>query len=355
MISQEQIKTIDTREMHAVLSTFPQQVRQAIEIGKNAPLFSPKENPKKIAILGMGGSAIGGDILRSYSAATAGADHLSIQINRTYNIPKSIDENTFVIGSSYSGGTEETIEGFSQARQRTDKLLCISSGGELSAIARNENIPLIEIPGGLQPRCALGYSFFPLLHLLIRSGAFNENAAIESEQAEKELITLLDENSKTYGVPSHANPSYLMAEKLHGKAPVFYSSCEILDTVNLRWRGQINENAKNFAFGSFLPEMNHNEINSWNMPKSILENLIIVLLRDKNDHPRVQKRFDALGSILSSSAEVLTIESQAQHLLTRIFDLVYLADWTSYWLALLNGVDPTPIPVITKLKGLMSS
>ncbi|MDQ1265513.1 MAG: Bifunctional phosphoglucose/phosphomannose isomerase, partial [Bacteroidota bacterium] len=350
-----ELRKIDSSDMYGIMKGFPEQVRQAIEIGKEARLFVSKDIPKRILILGMGGSAIGGDLLRSYSSGLEGAKHLNIAVNRNYNLPGNVDSDTYIIASSYSGGTEETISAFRQAQARNLKMLCISSGGELTEIAKENDIPVIKIPGGFQPRAALGYSFFPMLQVLIRTKAYSDKAAAETETALNELLTLIDEKSAIYSDFSKSNPAIELAEKIHGKIPVIYSNSEIFDTINIRWRGQIQENAKNMAFGNLLPEMNHNEINGWSFPNWLNKKFIVLFLEDEADHPRVKIRFDALASVLSEAADdVIRIKSEARSLLARMFDLIYLADWVSFYLALLNGVDPTPIPLISKLKNILS-
>lgn len=351
-----EMRQIDSQDMFSILQDFPRQVKEAVTIGKNAPNFHEKPVSSHFVIAGMGGSAIGGDLLRSYAAATNGADHLNIVVNRTYHLPGNNDENTNIILSSYSGGTEETLSAGREAIAKTSRIISITSGGELAAVASKYGFPAITIPGGLQPRCAIGYSFFPMLYILIKSGAFKHEAIEESELAISELIELLEEKSVLYAdLNSTANPAIQLAEAIFGTVPVIYSAGERLDVVNLRWRGQFQENAKNFAFGNFLPEMNHNEVNSWANPPEMANKFSIIFLLDHDDHERVRIRFSALEKLLQNrSAKILSYQSNAKTLLARIFDLIYLGDWASYYLSLLNGVDPTPIPFINELKEILS-
>jgi glucose/mannose-6-phosphate isomerase len=351
----ENLKKIDSADMFSILKSFPEQVREAIHIGKTAPLFNSKDVKKHIAILGMGGSAIGGDLLRSYSAATPGADHLRFTINRNYDIPGIIDNNTFVIASSYSGTTEETLTCFEKAANITKRLHAITTGGTLEQKSAQYDTPVIKIPGGLQPRCALGYSFFPLLYLMIRSGAYEKNAAEKTYAAIDELLPLLEERSRRYSEISEDNMAINLAKKLHGRPAIIYSADQRMDAVNLRWRCQIQENAKHAAFGNLLPEMNHNEINGWSFPRGFGEDAAMILLRDRDDHPKVKIRFDAIAELLNNSAaEIVHAKGDGEHLLTRMFDLLYLCDWTSYYLAILNDTDPTPIPLISRLKEILA-
>jgi glucose/mannose-6-phosphate isomerase len=350
-----EINNIDQQGMFNVIKEFPLQVRKALEIGESfdAPDFSGIS--KKIIILGMGGSAIGGDILRSYLAGTDGSKDISISINRNYDIPGYVDKDTIVIASSYSGGTEETLSGFDQTMKRTSLLVAISSGGELSNIAEKNSIPLIKIPGGLQPRAALGYSFFPLLKFFLKSRLISGETADKINNEIDETLSKLDELSAELSDINVSNPAVNIAGDLNESIPVIYSASEILDSVNVRWRCQIQENAKQACFGNFLPEMNHNEINGWSFPDGIKNRCVVLFLKDKNYHPKTLRRFDALESILSKEGiKILKFESSSDSLLTRTFELIYLGDWVSYYMALLNGTDPTPIPLISDLKRFMS-
>ncbi|MFM7774758.1 MAG: SIS domain-containing protein, partial [Candidatus Kapaibacterium sp.] len=156
--------------------------------------------------------------------------------------------------------------------------------------------------------------------------------------------------------PGPKNPALRLAKRLHGTVPVIYSASERLDAVNVRWRGQIQENAKNLAFGHVLPEMNHNEINGWTFPANARKDFSIVLLRDPADHARVALRFDAVKRILRKSAkEIHEVVGVGDSLLARMFSTIYLGDWVSYYLAMLNDVDPTPVPVIMTLKSALAA
>ncbi len=355
MITQQKLEQIDLQNMFAILKNFPAQIEDAINIGKKAPGFPNKIESKNFVILGMGGSAIGGDLIRSYSSVLKGADHLSFSVIRNYILPGNIDENANVIVSSYSGGTEETITAYKTALNKSQNIVCITTGGELESLAKKNNTPVIKIPSGYQPRCALGFSFFTMLYLLMKSGAYQGEAVKTTEMAIDELILLIKKRSDEFSSLSSDNEAYHLAEKLNGTIPVIYSSVERMDIVNLRWRGQIQENAKYLAFGNYLPEMNHNEINAFSNPVNFGKNYSIIFLKDLEDNDRIKLRFNALEDILKPMTnQIIKLHSNADYLLTRIFDLIYLGDWVSYYLAVLNEIDPTPIPNINKLKDILS-
>ncbi len=345
----------DTHNMYEVLKNFPNQVREAIDIGAKAPYFHEKDRFRTLIFSGMGGSAIGGDLIRC-ALQGYGVDDFMMVVNRGYNLPSGVDNHTAFIASSYSGNTEETIASYRAASTRTRRRLCIATGGELARSAKADNVPLITIPSGLQPRCAVGYSFFPVLLTLALHGAISADARASLLHSVHHLPKALDELAEKYRHPDPAtNPAFALAEKLKGTIPVFYSS-PLLEAVNLRWRGQIQENAKQVAFGNIVPEMNHNEINGWVMPSELMKNFTIVFLgMTQQPHARINLRFEAMRNILQPKVhQLLEVNAEGETFLEQMFMQVMLADWTSYWLALLNGLDPSEIADITALKNYMT-
>ncbi len=345
----ENIKSVDHSNMYEVLKYFPKQVEEANEIGNS--IIINEKTPEEILILGMGGSAIGGDMVRSYTSQLKESSKLKIFINRDYSIPEWVGQNTLVIGSSYSGGTEETLTSFEKAATRTKRLFAITTGGKLESLANEKDAPVINIPSGLMPRCALGYSFFTILGLV--SNFYSEN----DKQATKDSIrnTIVELKSKASEYSNlNGNLAIDFASKLVNKIPLIYSASS-LDTVNLRWRCQVHENAKAPSFGNILPEMNHNEINGLDYPGYLKEKLAFLILDDTGNHPKIKARIEAIHRIFNEKGfESFIIAGNGTDFLTRMFSLVSLGDWVSYYLAILYGTDPTPIPVISRLKDLLS-
>jgi glucose/mannose-6-phosphate isomerase len=340
----EDISRIDRSNMFSLLRDFPAQAREALTIGTNADIRLRTTGIRNIVVCGLGGSAIGGDLLRSYLATDL---RIPFSVNRMYTLPKYVGRDTLVIISSYSGNTEETNAAHREALKRKAKVLCISSNGTTEKLATRAHSPFIKIPGGLPPRAALAYSFFPLLLALTRLGF------IKSRRKEiQETLTLLDAKASLYTSSDHtANPAYLLAERLKHRIIVCYSSTERFDTVNTRWRGQIAENGKALAFGHVLPEMNHNELVGWKVLQREMREMQVIFLRDKGDHPRVQMRMGITGEVLARYTDRVTeVWSEGEGLLARLFSLIYLGDWVSYYLAILHGEDPTPVAVIDYLK-----
>ncbi len=351
----EDIHKIDSQNMYQVLKNFPDQINEAVEIGKDAKIHSKSFKPDSIIILGMGGSAIGSDLLSSFIQSSQETNVVKFKVNRNYNINQLIGDSDLVIASSYSGNTEETISAFEQSRKQTNNILCISTGGILGSLAEKYNMPLIKIPAGYQPRCALAYSFFPLLYVLIRLNLFSISTEKMIENAIEETIEEIKKLSDLFSRPDDNNIAYVTAKKIAGTIPIIYSSTERLDSVNLRWRDQINENSKNLCYGSLLPEMNHNEINAFSHPQDLIQRLSIIYLKDKDDHPRISERFAALSDIMEGKVNIqFSFSGKGKNFLTRMFELVYLGDWISFYLAIENKTDPTPIPVINYLKERLS-
>jgi glucose/mannose-6-phosphate isomerase len=346
---------LDSDNIFEVIKEFPEQVKKALEIGNEAPLINNADEIKEILILGMGGSAIGGDLIRAYLKNIEGARHLRISVNRNYDIPDYIDNSCLVIGSSYSGNTEETLTAFEAASEKTIKLYAICTDGKLEELAKDFSSPIAYLPKGFQPRCALGFSFFVLLRVLQRSGVILGGGVDQINKEIDDTLRVLEERTIEYREIFDKNDALRLANKFYNKVPVFYSACERLDSVNLRWRGQIQENAKALAFGNVLPEMNHNEINSWELPKQLQKDFVVVFMRDKEDHARIKLRFEAFGDMLKESGkEIVNLTGVGESLLARMFDLIYLADWVSFYLALMYGKDPAAIPAITNLKEYLS-
>jgi len=329
--------------MKQLLQDFHRQVSEAVEIGKAAAIPFTASDIDTLVITGLGGSAIGGDILRSYIAGTC---KIPVVVNRHYILPDFVNERTLVIVSSYSGNTEETIAAHLEAIKRKAMILCISSGGQTTELAVKHRQPIIAIPRGFPPRAALGYSFFPVLTALAAM------KLIPSQDKEvRETIRLLKKNARLYTALDKQNRSLEIAKHLYTKLPIIYSSADRFDVVNLRWRGQLAENAKMLSFGHVLPEMNHNELVGWKVLRRIMQDMAVVFLRDKGDHKRVQLRMKITKDVVDQyAASVIEVQSEGTSLLARMFSLIQLGDWVSFYLAILNGVDPTPVRIIDYLK-----
>ncbi len=346
------ITETDKSNMFDILKNFHKQISEAVEIGKSSDVLSfDKYGIKNVVINGLGGSAIGGDLIRSYTHYNS---EVPVYINRNYFLPEFAGKDTLSVISSYSGNTEETISAYKESKNRECRIICISSGGNVEKMAMKYKDWFIKIPGGLQPRCALGYSFFVLLMVLSKFPfLLQENSMIEDVE---DVIENIKRNSEIYSLfDTEKNKALKIAELLQNKLPVIYSSNDILDVVNLRWRGQISENAKQLAYGNLYPEMNHNELVGWEKNRDILNKIIVVFLKDIDDNERIKMRMEITEEIYKKYADnVISVSGEGKTRLERIFNLIYLGDWVSYHLALLNKVDPTPVDAITYLKEKLS-
>jgi glucose/mannose-6-phosphate isomerase len=334
----------DPKGMRNLILNFPQQATEAVAIGNAATIKLKISKIQNIVITGLGGSAIGGDLLRAYLADKCA---VPVVVNRHYYFPDYVGKNTLVIVSSYSGNTEETVAAYKDAVKRKAMVFCITSGGEVEKMAKKHKHPYIKIPGGLPPRAALGYSFFPTLIALSKLGFIKDQ-----KKEIKETLGLLAELSARYADHNSAsNTAVNLAKTLHGKLPLIYSGADKFDTVNTRWRGQITENAKTLAFGHVFPELNHNEIVGWEVLTGLMKQIHVVILRDREDYKRIQLRMEVSKGIIAPLADGITeVYTEGKSLLARTFSLLYLADWLSFYLAMLNGVDPSPVKKIDFLK-----
>jgi glucose/mannose-6-phosphate isomerase len=344
MITKSNILFYDNYNMFSVISEFASQIEDAVRIGNeiNVPSYASEFN--KIIISGMGGSAIGGDLIRSYLLYDL---KIPLLINRNYKLPAFADSDTLVIISSYSGQTEETISAFHDAVNKNCKIITLSSGGSISALSQEYNCLNIRIPTGFQPRCALAYSFFTLFILFSKLNLYNINYKHITD-----TVNLINNKSANYiNYQNTENIALNIAEYLYSKIPVIYSSNDLLDSVNLRWRNQIQENAKSLCFGNFFPEMNHNELVGWQENMDFLQNLAVIYLQDREDNPKIKLRQSITKNIIAPYRAVdIEIESEGNSKLERIFDLIYLGDWVSFYLAILYKTDPTPVEKINILK-----
>jgi glucose/mannose-6-phosphate isomerase len=270
-------------------------------------------------------------------------------VNRGYTLPAFVGSRSLVIVSSYSGDTEETISAYRDARKKGAKIVVITSGGRLRKMAGSDNFPVLAIPGGLPPRAALGYSSITLLILLSKAGIVGDQSRHIDEAIA--VMSRLKDGSIGFNVRQKKNAAKEIAATLYSKYPVIYGAQDRIDAVVTRWRGQLAENAKTLGSSHFFPEMNHNEIVGWDNPAALLKKFAVVILRDKGDHPRVAKRMDITESILRARCANLTeVRSSGKGLLARIFSLVYTGDFVSFYLAILNKRDPTPVERIKYLK-----
>lgn len=348
----EKIRKVDPENMYNCIFDLPEQMEKALKISNNWKI-NPDDFPeiKNIVVIGMGGSAIGGDLVRSYLASKL---LVPFQVVRNYVLPEYVDDETLVIVSSYSGNTEETLSALDDAIGRKAMIAAISTGGMLEDVCKLNEIPMVKLPEGLQPRAAIGYSFIPTL-LFFEKIKLVKNLTKEVESTIKLLQQTRTEFIEDNNIDS--NLAKRMAKNIFGKIPIIYTGPTITDVVGIRWKGQMSENAKNLAFVNHYSEFNHNELVGWaDSIKKFKKNLIVLQLHDADDHIQIVQRMDIVHKLISElGVEVLEINAIGATPLERIFYLIQLGDFVSYYLAILNDVDPSPVKVIARLKGMLAS
>ena len=338
------LTSLTAEKMMGFLYELPEQFARSLEMTFDfaGQYRKPFQN---MVISGLGGSAIGGDIVRTLAASRA---DLPIVVNRNYDLPAFVNQNTLFAAVSYSGNTEETLSAYQQAREKGASIICLTSGGKLAQWAANDGYSVIKVPGDLVPRAATGYLFAPLALFLEEIGILhNLRPQIE------ETIAVLRQQRQQLDpqVSQPNNPARQLAEHLRGAIPIIWGSTGLTEAVALRWKAQINENAKSPAYYNLFPELNHNEIVGFEVPKELLSHLAVVILRDQGDSPQIQKRMAITRQIIEKQVqEVLEVSSQGQSFLARFYSLVYLGDYTSVYLAHEYGINPTPVQVIDYLK-----
>jgi glucose/mannose-6-phosphate isomerase len=341
-------KRLDPSNMQEHLHGLPQQCRAAWDKARNFQLPEDYANIDKVVILGMGGSAIGGDLVRSLFSSQKKP---IVFVSREYELPAFVDDKTLVIASSYSGNTEETLSAFSQALKTNCKKLAITTGGRLKAMAEDARAPVFVIDYKSQPRAALGYGFISLIAFLQKLG-FVEDQTAQAEAMIKDLENMLGELKET--TPTGSNRAKQLATKLHSKVAVIYGA-GVLSEVAHRWKTQINENSKAWAFYEIFSELNHNAVVGYQFPRELASDIYVVMLRSPSLHPRILIRYQITGELLKQSGishEV--IDSRGKDKLSQMMGLIFLGDWVSYYLAMLNEIDPTPVKIIEYLKKRLS-
>jgi len=340
----EVYKRLDPAGMRERIHELPQQCLKAWQQALSFKIAKGYSKVDKVVILGMGGSAIGGDLLRSLSSLEKKA---LVSVHRDYDLPSYVDAKTLVIASSYSGMTEETLSAFNQALATPAKKLVITTGGKLKAIAEQNSIPVFTIDYKAPPRAALAHSFFPLLGICQQLGIVSDKSKDVAEMAQvlRDQQATIDENQ-----PLKQNPAKQLATKLYNHLAVIYGA-GFLATAAQRWKTQINENSKAWAFYEIFPELNHNATVGYEFPADLAQKLFVVFLRSPRLHPRTLLRYKLTAEMLSQAkVSHETVDTGGESALSQMMSLVLFGDWVSLYLALLNETDPSPVKVIDYLK-----
>lgn len=335
----ELISKLDPDNQFDVLKDSYTQVEYAWNIKFDLSSINTKQI-KNIIVTGLGGSAIGGELLQSYFRTELKYPY---QVNRNYELPLYADEETLVIASSYSGNTEETLSALNNAIEKKCQIICVTTGGKTKEVAEQNKIPFGILKKGFQPRFALWINFFSLVNIL-------NTLKLVPEQNDNviEAITLIKNKGMEYSTSQ--NDAITIAESLLGFIPIIYTVSDYTYVVATRFKGQFNENSKHHAFVNSYPELDHNEIMGWEGYKPTM-NFKLLNVIEEEYHPQVKKRFEITTEIIKKSgADAINIQSREKNYKLRLIDLIYLGDWMTYYYALLRGYDPTTINNINFLK-----
>ncbi len=323
--------------MDTLIDRFPAQLKEALEIGQMSTL-NPHDYPiHKIFVAGLGGSGIGGDFVAEMVKNECKVPYL---VGKGYSIPAYIDENTLAIVSSYSGNTEETLNSFDQLEKTGAKIVCIASGGKVIARAKEAGYDYIRVPGDWpSPRACLGFSLVQQIYILEKLGFISSTISSQIKTA----IDIIKYDQDCIKAEAKS-----IASRLFGKTSVIYTT-DRMESVAVRLRQQINENAKLLCWHHVIPEMNHNELVGW---KAKREDIAVLYLRNKDDFKRNALRIDITKRIISNlSGTVLETYSKGKSLTEKMLYFVNLGDWISWYLSEMHGVDSIEVDVIDYLKG----
>ena len=337
-------RKLDKSGMLNHLHAFPEQCRKAWEKVRSFELPREYTEISNVVILGMGGSAIGGDIVRRLALAES---KVPVCVHRDYGLPAFVDGSTLLIASSYSGNTEETLSAFSASLKTQAKKLVITSGGKLKHSAENEGIPVFIVDYRAPPRAAFPHSFVPLVGIFQRLGLLRDKPADLQE-----TVDILNKLSGDFieTRPLTSNPAKQLATKLWGHVPVIYGA-EVLSEVAQRWKAQFNENSKAWAFSESFPELNHNAVAGYEFPREAKERIFVLMLRSLSFSSRSLHRYEATAELLTKAGIPYEfVEARGESALAQVMALVLLGDYSSFYLAMLNEVDPTSIDAIDFVK-----
>jgi glucose/mannose-6-phosphate isomerase len=339
----KRLASVDTKDMLGKVEAMSEHLSEGVRRGRKAG--PPKAAVDSVVVCGIGGSAIGGDVLRAWLSTES---DVRCEVVRGYALPRHVGRQSLVVVASYSGNTEETLSMLEGARTRTPKIVTISSGGRLADMADSLSLPHVGVPAGMVPRASFGYMFGALLGVVERAGL-----ASPAKQLEEACRTLAQLNGTcSRGVKTVENPTKRMAHELHGSVPVFIGH-GLSAPIAKRWANQMNENAKSVAFSSELPEMDHNEIVPWAAdPRS--QGFAAVFLDHDFSDGRMGRRLEATREMVCGRSRAHVVKAMGTSPLAQALSLVALGDYVSVYSAVLRGEDPSTTAPIEALKAVLS-
>lgn len=336
------IRKVDKSGMLSFLVQAPQHYEKAAKLARKIKTDFPK--PKSIVIAGMGGSAISGELLKDWSTDRT---PVPIEVCRAYSLPDYADDNTLVVAMSYSGETEETLSVFLDALGRKCRIICVSSGGALQRFAKDLGVPHLQVPSGMAPRVSLPYLFIPLCLLMKKLGLVT-GVDKEISEAVETLSKVCSTNDPEK--PSRNNVAKTLALNIFGTMPFIYGF-GFYRSVAQRIKTQFNENSKIPAKWEVFPELDHNEIVGWEEVGKLARYFSAILLRGTEEPEAIRRRIEVSKELMhKQSVKTFELRSQGKSTMARMLSLVHIGDFTSIYLAILRGIDPTPVKTISTLK-----
>ncbi|MBT0159404.1 bifunctional phosphoglucose/phosphomannose isomerase [Candidatus Bathyarchaeota archaeon A05DMB-2] len=338
------IAQIDKSNMLSYCVDSAKHYREAEKTVQKVALEYPK--PENITVSGMGGSAIGGELLKDWAREKA---QTPIEVSRDYTLPAYANQKTLTIIVSYSGETEETLSAFLDAVKRKCMIFCVSSGGALLEYAEKLGVPYVRVPAGMPPRAALPYLFVPLLVAMEKVGIVS-GVSDELSEATKLLERIGKENAPER--PVKGNTAKALASEINGTVPVVYGF-GVFRGVAQRFKTQFNENSKMPSKWEYFSELNHNEIVGWEKASELVRCFSTVFIRDKAEPPEIRTRIEATRKLMPPDSKTFEVWSQGKSMLAKMLSTILVGDFTSVYLAILRNVDPTPVETISLLKQKM--
>lgn len=342
-------RRLDTADMLGHIRALPDQCASGWALAQSALLPDAYRRIRHVVVIGIGGSAIGATAVQ---ALLSGECPLPITVVRDYDLPAYVDGREYlVVGCSYSGDTEETLSATREALRRDVHLMAITTGGRLAELARREAFPLVQYEYRSQPRAALGYPLTLLLGVFANLGLARDHA-LDLEEGIRVMRGWQPQIDTR--VPAAHNEAKALAQRLSGRLPVIYGAGH-LAAVASRWKTQLNENAKYWSYFEPMPELQHNSVVGFDSKQPVGRQTTVVMLRSDLDHPRIGVRWDVTAQMLSRAAvAVEQVEARGESRLAQMLSLIHLGDYVSYYVALLNDTDPTPVDAIGYLKRRLS-
>lgn len=335
----DDLQLLHTRDSHDAIGVSARQWQYLLD--DFDVQLTPSTDIRNVVIAGMGGSGWPGLLLGTWPQTT-----VPVTVVSNYDIPPFINEHTLFISSSYSGNTEETIEALGNAERAGAYIVVIASGGKLAELAHEKQLPLFALPTGIQPRMATTCFLKAFTQILSQCNVSVADPQELTEAAE----WLRDELSQlTAEIPTSSNLAKQIALEIVGKTAIVYAGPKLYPAAH-KWKICFNENAKNTAWANFFPEFSHNEFIGWS-GQPLEKPFAVIEIRSNLEHPRVQKRFEVTEQLLSGKRPApIVVVPKGETVLRQMLWAMAMGDFVASYLAVLNGIDPTPVELVERLK-----